>query len=528
MTTAEVRGTARARIVGWMLLLVGLALAGSVAVTWSVLSARLNDRVDGELTHEASKLRSYARTGIDPATGRPPSDVSELLTGYLVHNLPDSYETFFSVVDGRAERRSAQEPPARLDRDPAFVAKAARARTPVYGRTTSAAGEVRYAVLPVRMSGDPRQAALVVVEFRDAQRAEVTETTRVLAFTAFGALAVAGVVGWLIAGRVLAPIRLVRQTADQIGESDLTRRLVVRGNDDVAALASTFNRMLDRLESAFAAQRRFLDDAGHELRTPITVIRGHLELMGDDPAERAETRVLLMEELDRMNRMVNDLIMLAKADRPDFLTVAEVDLADLTVDVVAKSRGLGDRRWRVGAVAEVRVLGDAQRLTQALMQLASNAVRHTGDGDTIEVGSAVRDGSVVLWVRDDGPGVAPEDAERIFERFVGGGRGPSPMDGAGLGLAIVASIAKAHDGTAHVQTPAGGGAQFVLTLPLRPAPGSLADVIGWPGTADDADGTDALDTSDDTDAPDAPDAPDDTAVLPVSAAEAADDVEAAR
>src|SRR5690606_20752571 len=163
-------------------------------------------------------------------------------------------------------------------------------------------------------------------------------------------------------------------------------------------------------------------DAGHELRTPITVIRGHLELMGDDPAEREETRALLMEELDRMNRMVNDLIMLAKADRPDFLTVGEVDLADLTVDVVAKSRGLGDRRWRVGAVAEVRVLGDAQRLTQALMQLASNAVRHTADGDTIEVGSAVRGESVLLWVRDGGPGVAPEDAERIFERFVRGGR----------------------------------------------------------------------------------------------------------
>ena len=471
--TAEGRVTARARIVGWMLLLVGLALAGSVAVTWSVLSARLNDRVDGELTHEANKLRSYTRNGVDPATGRPPANVSELLTGYLVHNLPDSYETFFSVVDGRAERRSAQEPPARLDRDNAFVARVARTRTPVYGRADSAAGEVRYAVLPVRMSGDPRQAALVVVQFRDAQRAEVTETTRVLGFTAFGALGVAGLVGWLIAGRVLAPIRLVRQTADQIGESDLTRRLVVRGNDDVAALASTFNRMLDRLESAFAAQRRFLDDAGHELRTPITVIRGHLELMGDDdPAEREETRALLMEELDRMNRMVNDLIMLAKADRPDFLTVAEVDLADLTVDVVAKSRGLGDRRWRVGAVAEVRVLGDAQRLTQALMQLASNAARHTRDGDTIEVGSAVRDASVLLWVRDTGPGVAPEDAERIFERFIRAGQAPqqgkSP-EGAGLGLAIVASIARAHGGAAYVQSPPGGGAQFVLALPLRPA-----------------------------------------------------------
>ncbi|WP_116026508.1 ATP-binding protein [Thermomonospora umbrina] len=466
----EARVTARARIVGWMLLLVGLALAASVLMTWSVLSARLNDRVNDELTHEANKLRGYVRTGVDPATGRPPANVSELLTGYLVHNLPDGYETFFSVVDGRAERRSAQEPMARMDRDTAFVARVAGLRAPSHGWAASPAGRVRYAVLPVRMAGDPRRASLVVVEFRDAQRAEVTETTHVLAITAFGALAVAGLVGWLIAGRVLAPIRLVRQTADQIGESDLTGRLEVRGNDDVAELATTFNRMLDRLECAFAVQRRFLDDAGHELRTPITVIRGHLELMDDDddPAELEETRALLMEELDRMNRMVNDLLMLAKADRPDFLNLGEVDLAELTVDVVAKSRGLAPRRWRVAMVAEVRVLGDGQRLTQALMQLASNAVRHTGEGDTIEVGSAIRDGAVLLWVRDSGPGVAEEDALRIFERFVRVGSGPRPPDGSGLGLAIVASIARAHGGAAYVESPSGGGAQFVLDLPLRP------------------------------------------------------------
>ncbi|RJL32895.1 sensor histidine kinase [Bailinhaonella thermotolerans] len=444
-----------------MTLLVGSALAGSVFVTWSVLSARLDARLTGELTHEAGKLREYARRATGP-------DLSEFLSGYLAQNVPDTHETFFSIVDGRAERRSAPDPPARLDRDPGFVATAAAATEPAYGWTESRAGPVRYAVLPVRVSGDGRRGALVVLEFRDPLRAEVTEATRVLALTAFGALAVAGLAGWLVAGRVLAPIRLVRQTADQIGESDLTRRLEVRGNDDVAALATTFNRMLDRLESAFAAQRTFLDDAAHELRTPITVIRGHLELLGGDPGELAETRALLMDELDRMNRMVDDLLVLAKADRPDFLTPGEVDLADLVVEVVAKARGLGQRRWRVGAVAEASVPGDGQRLTQALMQLAANAVRHTGPGDTIEVGSAVRGRTASLWVRDTGPGVAPEDAERVFGRFVRGSAVPRAQDGAGLGLAIVASIARAHGGTARVESPPGGGARFVLDLPARP------------------------------------------------------------
>ncbi|WP_207929235.1 hypothetical protein [Actinomadura sp. 6K520] len=114
-----------------MRLLVGLPLAESVAVTWSVLSARLDDRFDGELTHEVDKLRSYSRNAVDAATGRPPTNVSELLPDYLAHNLPGGYVTYFSVVDGRAERRSAQRPPARLDRDAAFVSRAIRARTPV-------------------------------------------------------------------------------------------------------------------------------------------------------------------------------------------------------------------------------------------------------------------------------------------------------------------------------------------------------------------------------------------------------------
>jgi two-component system OmpR family sensor kinase len=134
-------------------------------------------------------------------------------------------------------------------------------------------------VLPVRVPDDPRPAALVVLEFRDLQRQEVTDAVRVLTLVGFGALAVAGLASWLVAGRVLAPIRLVRQTAERIGSSDLTRRIDVAGNDDVAQLARTFNHMLDRLEAAFAAQCRFLDDAGHELRTPMTVVRGHLELM---------------------------------------------------------------------------------------------------------------------------------------------------------------------------------------------------------------------------------------------------------
>lgn len=454
------RMTARSRIVGWMLAVVALALAVAIFATWAILSRLIDDRVDAELGNEAEKLRRYAATAVDTR------DVDTLLSGYLSYNPPDEWETFFTVVDGQAHKITGIPPLARLDTDEAFVARVASATEPVSGQTESTAGTVRYAVVPVEVAGDPRRGQLVIVLFYDHYRSEVMDAIRVLALTSLAALALAGAAGWFVAGRVLAPIRLVRQTAARISDSsDLTRRLDVPGDDDVAALAATFNHMLDRLEQAFAVQRDFVDDAGHELRTPITVIRGHLELMGDDPQDRAETLALVTDELDRMNRMVDDLLTLAKAEQPGFLDIEEVELADLTVSVVAKARALGERKWRVDEVAEARIPADRQRLTQALMQLASNAVRHTADDGQIAVGSAVQDGFVRLWVRDDGPGVPPADREKIFRRFLRGRSGGH--EGAGLGLAIVRSIAEAHGGTVAVEDAPGGGACFVITIPMR-------------------------------------------------------------
>ncbi|MEU4576961.1 ATP-binding protein [Nonomuraea sp. ATR24] len=462
------RVTARGRIVGWMLAVVGLALFVSIFATWTILLNRLDGRMESELSNEAEKLRRYAVTALDPQTGRPVDDVAKLMSGYLAYNPPDRWETFFSIVDGAPDKVSGVTPPAPLDNDAALVAKLATATEPVDGRWESAAGAVWYAVIPVTVAGDPRQGHFVIALFYDQHRDDTMDAIRVLSLTALGALALAGTAGWFVAGRVLAPVRLVRQTAEQISDSsDLTRRLDVPGNDDVAALAATFNHMLDRLEQAFAVQRHFVDDAGHELRTPITVIRGHLELMGDDPADRAETLALVTDELDRMNRMVDDLLTLAKAEQPGFLDIDEVELADLTVSVVAKARALGERRWRVDEVAEARMPADRQRLTQALMQLVANAVRHTGDGDLIAVGSAVRGSSVELWVRDSGPGVPPADRERIFRRFMRGSGRTGGHDGAGLGLAIVTTIAEAHGGTVEVVDAPGGGACFVMTIPLR-------------------------------------------------------------
>ncbi len=461
------RVSARARIVGWMLAVVGLALAVSIFATWTILLARLDDRTNLELSNEAEKLRRYAATARDPETGRTITDVGELLTGYLALNAPDRWETFFSIVDGKAHKITAIPPPVRLDIDDTLVARLATATEPGGGEIESPKGTVHYAVIPVTVKADPRPGHFVVAILYDRHRAEIVDAMRVLGLSALAALGLAGAAGWFVAGRVLAPVRLIGQTAEQISDStDLTRRLDVPGDDDVAALAATFNHMLDRLENAFVVQRHFMDDAGHELRTPITVIRGHLELMGDDPRDREETLALVTDELDRMNRIVEDLLTLARAEQPGFLDIHDVEVADLTVSVVAKARALGTRRWRVDEVAEARVPADRQRLTQALMQLVANAVRHTTDDDLIAVGSAVRDGSVELWVRDSGPGVAPAERERIFGRFVRGAGRTVTYEGAGLGLAIVRSIAQAHGGNVKVTEAQGGGARFVMSIPL--------------------------------------------------------------
>jgi signal transduction histidine kinase len=195
------------------------------------------------------------------------------------------------------------------------------------------------------------------------------------------------------------------------------------------------------------------------------VIQGHLDTLSDDPDDRARTLALLDDELDRMRRLVDELVTLARSERPDFLSPGPVDLGDLTRELLDKSRALGPRRWELDAVADVPLVVDGQRLTQAVLQLAENAVRHTTPGDRISIGSAVGDGMVRIWVADTGTGVAPEDVARIFGRFVRGAAARRSGDGSGLGLSIVSAIATGHGGRVELADTPGGGATFSIVIP---------------------------------------------------------------
>lgn len=465
---------ARDTIVGWMLLVLFVSLLSVVIIVRESLHLAVTERANADVSQEIEEFRTFTQEGVDPETSRPFTSAERLLTVYLTRQRPGEGEVIVGyvgqsgVVTTSPGPRTPDVAEYDLTRDPELIAAAERSTS---GTTDTAAGEMRWARTVVDVPGGD-DAMLLVAVFTDEARAEADGTVRTLGLVSLVALLLAGVVSWVVAGRLLRPVRLVHEAAEEITEQDLTRRIDV-GDDDVSGLAATFNRMLDRLEEAFRAEQRFVDDAGHELRTPITVIRGHLELMDDDPQSRAATMRIVTQELDRMSRIVTDLLALAKADRPDFIRpTADVDLSVLTVSLDAKISALAERRWQVSQVAEGTARLDAERVTQAVLQLAQNAVQHTVEGDAIILGSQVDDdtelGRVLrVSITDTGPGVPEDERERIFQRFAHG----EPPDGrrhsgAGLGLAIVRAIAQGHGGRVDVGGHPGEGAVFTLVLPV--------------------------------------------------------------
>jgi two-component system, OmpR family, sensor kinase len=464
----------RARVLATVLILTALGMAGAGVSTVLMQRNALDDRVDSSLKTEVDEFRAVAAAGTDPTTGKRFTSVAQLLRVALQKQAPDRDETFLTLLNGRPQWVPRGERFLKLEEESALVTRMAAlpVDAPVrLAEIDTSAGPVRYAAVQVTVPGQSAVGTYLVAHSLSRDDREITDIAQRFALVSVISLAIIAGVGWLVAGRLLHPLRLLSATADRISHADLTERIHVTGTDDVSELALTFNRMLDRLQHAFETQQEFLDDAGHELRTPITIIRGHLELMAaGDEVDVAETRDLVLDELDRMARLVQDLIVLAKSRRPDFVRFEPVDLGLLTDEVLDKARGLGDRRWRVDARADGVVSADPQRLTQALLQLADNAVKHTEVGQEIAVGSEhVGEHAVRLWVRDDGPGVAAADAARIFERFgrVSDGR---RVEGSGLGLSIVTAIARAHGGRAELSASTGSGATFALVLPQRQPP----------------------------------------------------------
>lgn len=431
----------------------------------------------------SEEFRTFADVGVDPETGRAFTSTARMLEVYLSGQQPGSAELLLGLLPLQGavlEQRGNLVPaPDIYDplTDPVLMQHMEQASTGVH---TSAAGTIRWGRIDIEVNGRVEGTHLVL-NFTQSEDEEAEQATRILILVALGALLVTVALSFMAAGQILRPLRLLQQTAEEVSDRDLTARIPVRGNDDLARLARTFNSMLDRLESAFDAQQQFVDDAGHELRTPITAIRGHLELLPlKTPAGQAETITLLTSELDRMSRIVNDLLALAKADQPDFVQPDATDIGELTLDLDALGQALADRKWTLTHIADGMAVVDRQRVTQAVLQLLANAVQHSVRGDTIRLSSEFVDAegvpSVQFTVADTGPGVRPEDRDPIFQRFARiQDKGGSTHAGAGLGLAIVNAIAIAHRGSVAVGGEYGEGAIFTLTLPVGDVPQPVAD-----------------------------------------------------
>lgn len=459
----------RVRILGGFVLLMGVALLLGLFVQRFVLIAQMNSEVNAALAQEIEELQRLSQ-GRNPATGEPfGTDVSAIFDTFLSRNIPVEGGALFALIDG--EPYASTVTPFQLFDEPEVVAEWANVTETTREDIDTEIGRARYLAAPIEIEGETRGVFIVTI-FLNERLDRVDRVIRDGAIV-FGSVFVgAAAFSWFVAGRVLRPVSLLTKTARGISESNWSERIPTEGDDEIARLAQTFNDMLDRLQAAFHTQRRFIDDAGHELRTPITIIRGHLELLGDDPREREEVVRIVTDELDRMTRIVEDLLLLAKAEQPDFLQVDSLDTTEFTRDIAAKARILGDRQWVDGEAAPTIVPADRQRLTQAMMNLVRNAIEHTREGGTIEIGSRLTGNEVWFWVRDDGEGIPAEVVPGIFERF---SRGDSQRNtgGAGLGLAIVKAIAVAHHGRVLVESSRGRGATFTLALPIA-APGEEA------------------------------------------------------
>ncbi len=452
------------RIVASFVLVMTVATLVSVLLVRQVLLAGIDDRIDADLVQESRELQRLAYRGIDPETGEPfGQHVRRIFDTFLARNVPARNEALLTFVNGEPYVRSRNVLPYRLDNDEVLVERWASITETDAGSVETPGGTVRYLAVPILTRGES-QGVFVAAVFRDLEVESIGTAMRAAALVGLGAVVIGSVLAFVLARRILRPVQAVEATARTISESDLSRRIEVKGDDEVAHLAETFNDLLERLDRAFATQRAFVDDAGHELRTPITIVRGQLELLSDDPDQRRRAIELATGELDRMSRMVNDLLLLAKAERPDLFDFDLVDVGQLTREVAEKGAMLGKRRWQLDAVAEGGLVGDRQRLSQALIELMKNAVDHTETGDEIGVGSLISDGRARFWVRDTGPGIAAEMREHIFERF--GRAGPRRPEGAGLGLSIAREIAEGHGGGIDVESELGRGSTFSLEVPV--------------------------------------------------------------
>jgi two-component system OmpR family sensor kinase len=440
-----------AAVVALALVLFGLALYG-------LLARSVNPNQDDTLRTRARQAVASLNAGSSLAPSAPvaPADLRSSTDVFL-----EVFDANWAVIYSTAQLNgSPPVPSARL-----------RVATPeVFGGFFDTDHGLRY--FGLRFNGG----YVVTGQSTRVPQSNLSGVIGFLIISGVPALMAALAASWLVAGRALRPLKDVAGAADGIGRTrDFGRRLPERrSRDEVALLSKSFNRMLEQLQDSFDSQRRFVADASHELRTPLTTIQGNAGLLAQGPPIAEEVRRAaaadIAAESDRMARLVDRMLTLARADSGLKLVLIPVDLSSVVAEVCRQARAVNPQMAIVDEAAEATVAGDEDALRQLLWILIDNALRYAQS--KILVHLEVEGDWARLMVGDDGRGIAPEDRERIFERFYKADSARTRSDsargahGAGLGLSIARWITDQHHGRIIAAGSPDGGAGFFVDLPL--------------------------------------------------------------
>ena len=450
-----------------IILVAGIALLTSGTIVWVLGQQTLRADIDEHLHRSRDRFEVLATEGVDPATGAAFTDASQVVYTSIQRSVVRPGESELGFVGRELRWYPSTAVTLHPEQDAELVEHLASLAVSTDSTTTTIAtssGSYRVMVVPLRDGSS--QAALVHIIDMDAAGADLRRTMIMYAAAAVMTVALVAALAWFGVERLLAPIGELRRATEAIGERDLTSRVRVRGRDDLSALAQAINRMLDRVQRSVEAERSLLDDVGHELRTPITIVRGHMELLDPrDTEDVIQTRELAIDELDRMGMLVNDLLELAKITDEEGIRPRPTQIAELTAQVFDKAQALGERVWRLEGTVEAECRVDPVRLTQAWLQLAANAVKYSEPGSRIALGSRLEGDQVHLWVADEGIGIDPEDLGLVRQRFGRSAQAEQRASGTGLGLSIVENIVSAHGGRLDISSQPGVGSVFTLRLP---------------------------------------------------------------
>jgi two-component system, OmpR family, sensor kinase len=461
-----------------LVLAISAVSVGAVAASFFALhettAANLRSRIDRELHEQYAEFqqRVLAPGRVhDPASLRAASD--RFVAGQRYHpeariyliapqGLPPITNQTRIVDEELGETHTSGESD---EADAGGIVTAGDGLTTI---STDETGKLRVLTEPVSVDGSRIGTFRVADPLTSVDQALESLRNRFIA-VGIGALLLSVAIAVWLANLISRPLRRMAAVASAVDSGDLTHRIDYSGDDEVGVLADSFNHMMDRLEEGFRLQRDFVSDASHELRSPLTVLRGRIEQLSDHAGDREAVQGEadeLMREVRRMERLTDDMLTLAKAERGGLLQPRRVPIDDFVEDLRRDLPLLGSRHYSVESSVHGDLDADPDRLSQVLRNLVANAVRHTtGDGH-IDISVASDNGSAVFAVCDDGTGIEPDQLVRIFDRFHRTDEGRSRAEGgSGLGLAIARAIVEAHGGTISASSTPGEGATIRFRIP---------------------------------------------------------------